>query len=69
LLAVDARKIDMRASPYDVRSVEGCEDPLRIETSDGRKQYVEAQEALVQKGIPVREKVISAYEDALKAFL
>lgn len=59
-LAVEARTIDMKASPYDLSEF-GLE-PIKIETESGRTEYREAQEAIFKKGIPVREKLIKEYE-------
>ena len=41
-LAADARELDMRASPYDLRDY-GFE-PIAIETPAGRAEYVRAQQ-------------------------
>jgi len=60
LLAMDARTIDMKASPYDLRD-RGLE-PVRIETEEGRKEYVKHQAEIYERGIPVRKKLIDAYE-------
>lgn len=62
-LAIEARTIDMKASPYDLTEF-GLE-PIRIETEDGQIEYKEAQEAIFEKGIPVREKLIREYESLL----
>lgn len=59
-LAIEARTIDMKASPYDLEAF-GLE-PIRIETEEGRIEYKEAQEAIFEKGLPVREKLIGEYE-------
>lgn len=62
-LAIEARTIDMKASPYDLAEF-GLE-PIRIETEGGQIEYKEAQEAIFEKGIPVREKLIQEYESLL----
>ena len=59
-LACEARTIDMKASPYDLLN-HGLE-PIKIETETGRKEYLEAQQAIFEKGKPVREKLIGEYE-------
>lgn len=64
-LAYEARMIDMKASPYDL--VEYGLDPIKIETEVGRFEYKELQEAIFEKGKPVREKLIKQYENLLKA--
>ncbi len=56
-LACEAREIDMKASPYDLRE-DGLE-PIKIETEEGRLEYIQAQEAIFEKGKVVREKLIS----------
>ncbi|MEQ8523230.1 3-methyladenine DNA glycosylase [Gracilimonas sp.] len=55
-LAVEARYIDMQASPYDLRA-QGLE-PIKIETEAGRKEYKQKQEMIFQKGLPIREQII-----------
>jgi len=60
LLAVDARTIDMKASPYDLRD-QGLE-PIRIETEPGRKEYLAHQTDIWERGRPVRRSLIEAYE-------
>ncbi|MCE9533767.1 MAG: 3-methyladenine DNA glycosylase [Planctomycetes bacterium] len=65
LLAWDTRQIDMRASPYDLCAY-GVE-PIRIETRDGREEYVECQRALSQRGEAIRERLIEEYRKLLEA--
>lgn len=60
LNAVEARKIDMQASPYDVRSF-GLE-PIRIETEDGRLEYAKKQMEIYQLSVPIRNRLISELE-------
>ncbi len=43
-LAADARELDMRASPYDLRDY-GF-DPIAIETPAGRAEYVRVQQRI-----------------------
>lgn len=62
-LANEARTVDMKASPYDLR--EHGLDPIKIETENGRKEYLEAQQTIFEKGIPVREQIINEYEGML----
>lgn len=59
-LALEARTIDMMASPYDLKE-HGLE-PIKIETEIGRLEYAKAQEAIFEKGIPVRKKLIGEIE-------
>lgn len=58
LLAVEARRIDMQASPYDMRSY-GLE-PIQIETPEGRLHYLERQQEITKKASPIRERLLSA---------
>jgi hypothetical protein len=63
LLAVEARKLDMRASPYDLREY-GFE-PIRIETLEGRAEYTRAQNVLREEAVPIRERLIGVYQGLL----
>ena len=56
--AIEAREIDMRASPYDLSDYGYPAIP--IESPEGRREYETHQLALFQKGLPLREKLISA---------
>lgn len=63
-LALEARTIDMQASPYDL-----CDhglEPIKIETENGRLEYVNAQESIYKKGKPIREKLILEIENLLE---
>lgn len=64
VLARDARELDMRASPYDLREL--GYDPVPVETAEGRAAYVEAQRDLAARGAVLRERIIAA-GDALLA--
>jgi hypothetical protein len=55
-LAWDIRELDMRASPYDFSDL-GLE-PVRIETPDGKQQYVRAQRRFAERGAPLRQRLI-----------
>ncbi|MEO1022926.1 MAG: 3-methyladenine DNA glycosylase [Bacteroidota bacterium] len=63
-LASHARRIDMKASPYDV-SAFGLA-PIPIETEEGRRVYKEEQERIYEASIPVRERLIREYEYILE---
>lgn len=63
-LAVEARYIDMQASPYDLRK-QGLE-PIKIETESGRKEYKQKQEMIFRKGLPVREQIIERMREILE---
>ncbi len=62
-LAVEAREIDMRASPYDLATF-GLR-PIKIETEQGRSEYLNAQQQIFEKGIPIRNKLIEEFEQLL----
>lgn len=51
-LAADARSLDMRASPYDLRDY-GFE-PIAVETPVGRAEYVRAQQSIAERAAPLR---------------
>ncbi|ADT99328.1 hypothetical protein [Mycolicibacterium gilvum] len=55
-LAADARVLDMRASPYDLRAY-GFE-PIAVETADGRREYARAQEQISERAAPLRTRLI-----------
>jgi hypothetical protein len=59
-LAVAARELDMRASPYDLS--EFGFPSIRIETKAGREEYVEGQQAVWRRGVPVRERLLAEYQ-------
>lgn len=62
--AIEAREIDMRASPYDLTSY-GYE-PIPVETPAGRREYEREQLALYQKGLPIRAELIRCLEEILQ---
>lgn len=56
-LARDIRELDMRAAPYDLRDL-GFE-PVRIETAEGKAEYVAAQRAFAERGAPLRAALVA----------
>jgi hypothetical protein len=64
-LAAAAREVDMRASPYDLSGY-GF-PPVRIETREGREEYVELQRGLYHRGGPVRERLGEVYAGLLRS--
>ncbi|MFE0748236.1 3-methyladenine DNA glycosylase [Gordonia sp. NPDC058843] len=56
-LALRARDLDMRASPYDLRDL-GYE-PVRIETPAGRAEYVREQSAIAEVGMRLRSRLLT----------
>lgn len=64
-LAADARELDMRASPYDLRDY-GF-DPIAIETQAGRAEYVRVQQRIAQRAVPLRATLADRCEALLGA--
>ena len=73
-LAIAARVVDMRASPYDLRSVavDQCGldvsfglEPIRVETAAGRAEYREETMAISRRAEPLRAQLIRAASEAL----
>lgn len=58
LLAVAAREIDMRASPYDLAALGFA--PICLETDEGKSEYVREQVALSKRAEPVRRVLTEA---------
>ena len=56
LLAADARRIDMRASPYDLSSFGYTAVP--IETPEGRAEYERYQRIFAERARPLRERLM-----------
>jgi hypothetical protein len=55
-LAWDIRELDMRASPYDFSAL--GYHPVRIETPEGKQEYVATQRAFAQRGAPLRQRLV-----------
>ncbi|MFI5719284.1 3-methyladenine DNA glycosylase [Nocardia sp. NPDC051750] len=64
-LARDARELDMRASPYDLR--EYGYEPVPIETPAGRADYVRAQAAIAERAGVLRSQLLDCCESLLAA--
>lgn len=64
-LAADARVLDMRASPYDLR-VYGFA-PIEIETPAGRAEYVRAQQEIAERAAPLRTALAARCGELLSA--
>ena len=60
LLARDIRELDMRAAPYDLREL-GYE-PVRIETPQGKAEYVAAQRAFTARGNALRRELLAVLD-------
>jgi hypothetical protein len=63
-LAWDIRELDMRASPYDFTGL-GFE-PVRIETAEGKAEYVARQRDFAERGAPLRQRLIAECVRLLK---
>ena len=64
-LAVGLRSLDMRASPYDLSEF-GLE-PVKIETSEGRRLYETEQRRLAEEAAPLRDYLIEALSQTIQA--
>lgn len=62
-LAREIREFDMRASPYDLSAL-GYR-PVRIETPEGKREYVEAQRSFADRARGIRERLLADIEFAL----
>lgn len=60
-LAWTARELDMRASPYDLAGYNL--EPIRIETREGKDEYIRYQRQIADAAVPVRDRLIRAYRD------
>ncbi len=56
-LAHDIRVLDMRASPYDLSAL--GYSPVRVETPEGKQEYVAAQRTFAERGQPLRKRLIA----------
>jgi hypothetical protein len=65
-LALDARIIDMKASPYDLTNY-GYE-PIKIETEKGRLVYINEQRKIFQRSMSLREELINVYRQLISLF-
>ena len=59
-LARDIRVLDMRASPYDLSGL-GYE-PVRVETPEGKQEYVAAQRTFAERAAPLRARLVDECE-------
>jgi hypothetical protein len=64
-LALDARVLDMDAAPYDLSSL--GREPVRVETPEGRAEYVRRQRELADRGAALRARLSGALAAALAA--
>ncbi len=61
-LARDARVLDMRASPYDLRDHDYA--PVAVETPAGRAEYVRRQRYLAGRAAPLRHRLLEVLDAA-----
>ena len=64
-LAFDARRLDMQASPYDLRAY-GL-DPITVEEPGGRAEYIRRQTGIVERAAPLRAALLERCERLLAA--
>jgi hypothetical protein len=64
-LAWAIREVDMRASPYDVRSLGFA--PIPVETADGRAEYERLQRLFTARGEPLRARLIALCDQLAQA--
>ncbi len=55
-LAVEVRELDMRASPYDLRSLGHA--PVAVETATGKAEYAAAQRRFADRGAVLRGRLL-----------
>lgn len=60
-LARDIRVLDMEAAPYDL-SDWGVE-PVRIETAEGKAEYVRRQRGFAERGNALRARILEAWQE------
>ncbi|WP_280436939.1 3-methyladenine DNA glycosylase [Nocardia carnea] len=63
-LARDARILDMRASPYDLR--EYGYEPIEIETPAGRAAYARQQSSIADRAATLRARLLAECENLLE---
>lgn len=62
-LAHDLRVLDMRASPYDLSDL--GYSPVRVETPEGKQEYVSAQRRFAERAAPLRARLVAECERLL----
>ncbi|MFC7789557.1 3-methyladenine DNA glycosylase [Microbacterium sp. MAHUQ-60] len=58
-LARDIRLLDMEAAPYDLSDWDV--QPVRIETPEGKAEYVRRQRGFAERGAALRERLLDAW--------
>ena len=59
-LSMDARRLDVAASPYDATDFGVGVVP--VDTEDGRAQYRKEQRVLMERAEPIRKELLAAYD-------
>jgi hypothetical protein len=62
-LAREVRIVDMRAAPYDLADLGVV--PIRIETVEGKQQYIAAQRSFAVRSAGLRARLVRCCEDIL----
>lgn len=62
-LALAVREVDMRASPYDLSDF--GYSPIRIETPEGKAEYVRHQRDFTDRAAPLRQRLLAHVEALL----
>jgi hypothetical protein len=63
-LAREIRTVDMQASPYDLTSL--GYPPIRVETAEGRAEYVAAQRDFADRAGILRARLLAAIDEAMR---
>ncbi|RKF27208.1 3-methyladenine DNA glycosylase [Micromonospora globbae] len=63
-LAREIRTLDMRASPYDLSAL--GYPPVRVETVEGRHEYVQAQRSFAERAAPLRARLVDECDRLLR---
>jgi hypothetical protein len=71
-LAWEVRTVDMRAAPYDMRGTVLDPNgepwtPIRIETVEGKQEYVAYQRHFAERAAPLRTRLVDGCERLLEA--
>lgn len=61
-LARDIRLLDMQAAPYDL--TDWGVDPVRIETAEGKAEYVRRQRTFAHRGAALRSALLNSWQGA-----
>lgn len=59
-LAMEVRRLDMQASPYDLSGYDV--EPVRIETAAGKTAYIERQRAFAERSNGLRRRLLDVLE-------